>query len=153
LLRMGRLDALDLRSVLYRPPLADEHLWSSLARRRMRADYLRLRPEALAIDLLAEYQELLEAYERSGLPYERALTRLGFARLLLARGQPEQAESINRVTLELAERHEMQVVSADTWELAADSGRARHHLSAVERATGEARRLREAAGYYGASRP
>jgi len=153
LLRLGRLDALDLRSVLYRPPLADEHLWSSLARRRMRADYLRLRPETLAIDLNTEYQELLEAYERSGLPYERALTRMGYARLWLARGELEQAESINRVTLELAVRHEMRVVAADAWELAVDLGRARHEVSAAARAAEQARQAREAAGYRGPSRP
>jgi hypothetical protein len=40
LLRLGRLDAVDLRSVLYRPPRSEEHRWSVLARQRMRADYL-----------------------------------------------------------------------------------------------------------------
>ena len=39
LLRAGRLSAIDIKSVLFRPPHAAEHRWAELARRRMRADY------------------------------------------------------------------------------------------------------------------
>jgi hypothetical protein len=153
LLRAGRLDAMDLRSMLYRPPLANEHLWSSLARRRMRADYLRLTQASSAADVGEEYRELLEAYERSGLAYERALARLGYARLLLAAGDLDGAESVNRVTRELAERHGMQVVAADAWEVLADIARANNDLELVPRASRQAGQRREATGYRGPSRP
>jgi hypothetical protein len=152
LLRAGRLDALDLGSLLYRPPLADEHLWTSLARRRMRADYVRLVRPAETIDLKEEYQELLEAYDRSGLPYERALTRLGYARFLLDRQDVSAAEAINQVTLELAQRHHMQVVAADGWELAAEVARRRVSADDECRATANVRRLRDDTGYHGPSR-
>jgi hypothetical protein len=153
LLRAGRLDALDLRSVLYRDPHANEHLWSSLARRRMRADYMRLVHGAAEVDLNSEYQQLLEAYDRSGLPYERALTRLGYARLRLARGDTDQVEALNRVTLELAQRHHMQVVAVDAWEVAAAIADARHDAGGAERAARRAQELRATTGYRGPSRP
>src|SRR5262249_35629451 len=73
LLRAGALDAVDLRSVLYRPPLTVEHRWSTLARQRMQTDFLRVTQSG--DDLGPRYVELLEAYDRGGLPYERALTR------------------------------------------------------------------------------
>jgi tetratricopeptide (TPR) repeat protein len=117
LLRAGRLDVLDLNSVLYRPPLANEHQWSALARRRMRADYLRLGRQSATIDLETEYRELVEAYDRSGLPYERALTRLGYARWLLANEKTVEAGAVNAVTLELARRHGMAIVLLDAQEL------------------------------------
>src|SRR5262249_47844348 len=83
LLRAGQLAAMDIKSVLFRPPHAAEHRWADLARRRMRADYMRL-ASADTDDLGNEYQELLEAYDRGGLPYERALTRLSYASWLSA---------------------------------------------------------------------
>jgi hypothetical protein len=122
LLRAGQLAALDVRSVLYRPPLATEHRWSSLARQRMQTDYVRLTDPAAAAELGPRFEELLEAYDRGGLPYERALVRLSFARWLLARGEAGWARSVNAVTLELAERHGMRLVAADAQALAADLG-------------------------------
>jgi tetratricopeptide (TPR) repeat protein len=116
-LRCEALHALDLNSVLYRPPLANEHQWSSLARRRMRADYLRISGKLKDIDLENEYRELVEAYDRSGLPYERALTRLGYARWLLVNKQRDQADSVNAVTLDLARRHGMGIIEVDALEL------------------------------------
>jgi hypothetical protein len=153
LLRLSRLDALDLHSLLYRPPLAHEHLWSALAQRRMRADYLRMQSSGSVVDLNAEYQELLEAYERSGLPYERALTRLGYTRLLLAQRATGQAESVNRVTLDLASRHDMQVIAADAWELAAEIAGACAEDSQKQAAAEKARQIRIAIGYRGPPRP
>jgi hypothetical protein len=119
LLRADALDAVDLRSLLYRPPFASEHLWSALARRRMRADYMRLTGTTAALDLDTEYRELLEAYDRSGLPYERALTRLGYCRWLLSRKRASEAAAVNNVTLDLGRRHRMGIVAADALELAA----------------------------------
>src|SRR5207244_11936310 len=110
LLRARALDALDLRSMLYRPPFDVEHHWSILARRRMRADYLRLTQPEPADDLGREYQDLIEAYDRAGMPYERALTRLGYARWLGARAYPE-AEAVYDTTLHIAQRYGMQLIA------------------------------------------
>lgn len=117
LLRAGELHALDLNSVLYRPPLANEHQWSSLARRRMRADFLRATGSSSNIDLQAEHRELVEAYDRSGLPYERCLTRLGYARLLVAQKNFAESKAVAGVVLELARRHGMKIVAVDALEL------------------------------------
>ncbi len=116
LLRLGRLDILDLRSLLFRPPRADEHRWADLARRRMRTDYLRLRGSAgmeEERDLGREYEELVEAYDRGGLPFERALTRLSQARWLLGKGSPAAVREAAGGALDLARRHGMRIVEAD----------------------------------------
>ena len=140
LLRAGRLDALDLNSLLYRPPMAHEHQWSALARRRMRADFLRLGGQPSTIDLETEYRELVEAYDRSGLPYERALTRLGFARWLLAKERTAEAEAVNAIALELARRHGMGIVSVDALEL-------------IGADPAETQRKRQELGFAGPTRP
>jgi hypothetical protein len=120
LLRCGRLDVLDVKSVLYRPPHAAEQRWGDLARRRMQADYRRVTEPGPPDDLGAVYEALLEAYDRGGLPYERCLTRLGYARWLLARGELEAAAAVNAVTREVAQRHGMRILEAD------GADRARH---------------------------
>src|SRR5262245_61464264 len=71
LLRCGALGALDLGSVLFRPPGAAGHAWAELARVRMRADYLRVTAPEAGEELGEEYRALLEAYDRAGLPWER----------------------------------------------------------------------------------
>jgi tetratricopeptide (TPR) repeat protein len=116
LLRLGKLDAVDLQSILYRPPMMEEHRWGLLARQRMRLDYLRVQG-VNAPDLGKEYRELLEAYDRGGLPFERVLTRLGYARLLLAQGDGEQARAVNAVSLELCRRFGMVLLERDALEL------------------------------------
>jgi hypothetical protein len=120
LLRLGRLDAIDLRSVLYRPPLSHEHRWSALARRRMRADHRRI-IEA-ASDLGSEYHEILEAYERGGMPFERVLTRLSYGRWLQAVGRLAEARAIAAVARELCGRHKMALLEVDVRALQADVG-------------------------------
>jgi hypothetical protein len=144
LLRAGRLDAIDANSFLTRPP-GGEHRWAELARRRMRADWLRVRqPDA---DLGEEYAELCEAYDRSGLPWERALTRLGYAEWLLARGDTAAAEETARVVRDLARSHEMSIAEADAWRLLARCAERRGDADA-------AREARAAAvGYLGPARP
>lgn len=117
LLRLGRLDAVDLASVLYRPPLAQEHRWSILARRRMRADYVRIRGGADLADLGAEYRELMEAYDRGGLPLERVLTRLGYARWLLAQQQAAEAAAVLSTALDVSRRHSLTLLEIDVHEL------------------------------------
>jgi hypothetical protein len=115
LLRSGQLAAIDVRSILFRTPHSAQHRWADLARRRMRADYLRVIKGEEDIKLESEYRELLEDYDRGGLPFERALTRLSFAAWLFSHGQLEQAERVNRVALDLARQYGMRVLQADAW--------------------------------------
>src|SRR5262249_60432843 len=67
LLRVGRLDALDMRSFLYRPAHSGGHRWADLARQRMRADYLRLAADPPA-DLAEPYPTRIEGGDRGGRP-------------------------------------------------------------------------------------
>ena len=149
LLRAGRLDALDLRSFLYRPPHADGHRWADLARERMRADYLRVTGPSDGLG--ATYETLIEDYDRGGLPYERTLTRLGYARWLLAVGRIEEAQAVNAIARALAERHSMAIVEADAWTVEAELVRRNGADGFVE--TASAARLRQATGYHGPDRP
>jgi len=115
LLRAGQLKALDIRSILFRPRHGSEHRWADLARRRMRADYLQVVGGEQNSDLGAEYRELLEAYDRGGLPFERALTRLRYAAWLRAQGEAEQAKKAARTALDLARQFGMRILEADSW--------------------------------------
>jgi tetratricopeptide (TPR) repeat protein len=114
LLRAGQLKALDVRSILFRPGHTGEHRWADLARRRMRADYLRVVGGAESIDLGKEYRELLDAYDRGGLPFERALTRLRYAAWLRAQGKTEEAQKTARLALELARQYGMRILEAES---------------------------------------
>jgi len=151
LLHTGQLDAVDLRSMLYRPPLSTEHSWSLLARERMQADYLRVMSPSLP-DLGGKYTALLKAYDKAGLPYERALTRLSYARWLLQAGQPDNARSVIAVTLELAHRFGMAIVAMEGWEVARDAAEALEDEVESARAGQEALRLRQLGGYFGGGR-
>ncbi len=115
LLRLGKLDLLDLGSLLYRQPFATEHRWAALARRCMRADYLRLTKNDLELDV--EYRELLEAYDRGGLPYERGLTRLSYGRWLRGQSRDAEAKAMACGALDLARRFGMAVMEIDAREL------------------------------------
>lgn len=128
LLRLGRLDLVDVGSLLYRQPLESEHRWANLARRRMHADYLRITPSPPAplpggeggrggIDLGAEYRLILEDYDRGGLPYERCLTRMSYGRWLITQGREEEARALARGALERARRHEMRIAEIDALEM------------------------------------
>jgi hypothetical protein len=151
LLRLGRLQALDLRSVLYRPPHAAEHRWSALARQRMRADYLGATAAPEAAELGREYTELIEAYDRGGLPYERALTRLSYARWLMQRERWAEARAVSALALEVAERHGMRIMQADAWEVETALAVQRGEEANVEAA--RARQVRAETGYRGPPRP
>jgi hypothetical protein len=133
LLRLGKLDTLDLGSLLYRAPLTEEHRWSQRARQRMRLDYLRVRGPLLpspsgsgagveGVDLGKEYRDLLEAYDRGGLPFERVLTRLSYGRWLSMQNENEQARAVNAVALELCRRFGMKVLEVDCLALQIDAG-------------------------------
>jgi hypothetical protein len=149
LLRLGRLDQLDLHSLLFRLP-GGEHRWSELSRRRMQADFLRVRGPAT--DLESAYRDLLEAYDRAGLPLERGLTRLSYARWLLAQGDPAGAAEVAGVARDLARRFGQRVVEADAWELLRAAALHRGDSIQVQAAAEEVERLRHAIGYHGAAR-
>jgi hypothetical protein len=138
LLRAGRLDALDMRSFLYRPAHAGGHRWADLARQRMRADYLRQTADPPA-DLDETYRALVEEYDRGGLPWERALTRLSRARWLESRGAKDEAFALAAEVLPLARRYGMRVVEADALALAGQ--------------VDAEYEVRRAIGYYGLARP
>jgi hypothetical protein len=153
LLRAGRLEMLDLRSMLFRPPGAREHRWADLARQRMQADYVRLTGPQSPDHIGAAYAALTDAYDRGGLVYERALVRLGYTRWLLTRGQAAAAQAINAVTRDLAGRHDMVVVGADAWEIETEICRRQMDRRGEETAGDHAARLRAKAEYNGPSRP
>jgi tetratricopeptide (TPR) repeat protein len=113
LLRSAALAALDLHSMLYRSPQSVEHRWSALARQRMRVDFLRVTEAADPHELDGQYREIVDAYDRGGMPYERALTRLGHARLLLSLGRNDEARAAISIALALAQRHGMRYVDSD----------------------------------------
>lgn len=153
LLRMSRLTTLDMRSFLYRPPHGGEHRWNDLARQRMRADYLRVTAPMPAADLAETYRNLIEEYDRGGLPYERGLARLGYAGLLLGLGDVPRARTVNDVTRDLAKRHAMRIMEADAWHLEAAIARQLREPARVEQAETMAARLRRETGYHGPERP
>jgi tetratricopeptide (TPR) repeat protein len=141
LLRLGKLDALDLGSLLYRPPFADEHRWSELARERMRLDYLRIAGDQ---SLGSAYRQVIDAYDRGGLPYERVLARLSYTRLLLSQNERDQARAVNAVSLELTCRFQMKPLQFDALEL---------ETLIAGNDVAEVRRFREQWHYEGPSRP
>jgi len=136
LLRAGGLGALDARAL--ERGGAGEHRWAALAWQRMRADRRRA-VEGPADELGEEYAGLLEAYDRAGLAWERALTRLSRSAWRRARGEDAGARADAEGALTLARRHAMAVVEADA-------------LAALG-AAGEAGRLRGRIGYRGPGRP
>ena len=151
LLRLGRLDAIDLQSILYRPPLADEHAWSNLARRRLRADHARLLGTSDSDALERAFRVLLEQYDKAGLPFERVVTRLSWGRWLLSGQRLEEASDQAKTAAGLCERFRMAVLEIDAWELARDARRA----GGDEDEAGEIRikEARHARHYLGPARP
>lgn len=123
LLRAGQLKAIDVRSILFRPPHSGEHRWADLARRRMRADYVQMVRGEENIDLGNEYRELLEAYDRGGLPFERALTRLRYSSWLQTQGETEQAKKAASMARDLARQFGMRLLEADSTDLLSEFSR------------------------------
>ncbi|MCI0683524.1 MAG: ATP-binding protein [Gemmataceae bacterium] len=153
LLRLGRLDVIDLHSILYRPPLDHEHAWSALARRRLRTDHARLVGTRDAHPLERELRDLLEQYDKAGLPFERVLTRLSFGRWLLSENRLDEAAESARAAAALAARHHMAILEIDAWELEAAACRAQ---GLEERMVGWQARIeveRRSRSYAGPERP
>ncbi len=73
-------------------------------------------------ELETEYRELIEAYDRAGLPFERCLTRLGEARRRLACGDAAGARATAAAALELAQQYEMPLLAADAEKVIRDAG-------------------------------
>ena len=94
-------------------PSADESLWTTLARRRIRADYFRWTKKDADFDLGREYQQLVDAYDRAGLPVERVLVRLGQGRYLLSQDRHDETKSAANAALDIARRHRMPLLEAD----------------------------------------
>lgn len=112
LLRLGRLDVIDVNSLLYQAPLQGESQWGNLARRRMHADWRRVRDDA-GDDLAQEWRALLEAYDQAGLPFERTLVRLSAGRWLDRRQRHGEAKSMFESALDLCERFGMKALELD----------------------------------------
>ena len=152
LLRADQLTLLDMSSFLYRPPRSALSQWEELGRQRMRADYLRWTNPASA-ELGEAYTTLLDAYDRGGLPFERALTRLSYARWLLARDETRPAHDAVEAILAAARRHKTRILEADSWHLEADIRTRENQPERAEQAVAEAQRIRQMVGYFGPGRP
>jgi tetratricopeptide (TPR) repeat protein len=121
LLRLGKLSALDMHSFLYRPPnAAVGNRWADLARQRMRLDYLRV--TGSGEDLGREYAELIEAYDQGGLPFERALSRLGYAHWLIGQNRTAEAAEVAGTARTLAKTYGMKVMEADAGRIEGELG-------------------------------
>lgn len=118
LLRIQKIDLLDGNAL--RHSSQTEHRWAQLARQRIFLDYRRLTdPEA---NLIREYEELLEEYDRSGLPLERGLTRISFARYLIAQEDKDRSWKLCQVAKDLAERHDLRILMVDVYDTMAQLG-------------------------------
>lgn len=111
LLRIGRLDLFEPKSFRSTLRAADESKWTTLACRRMLADHRRLTAPTAELD--REYRELIDEYDRAGLPVERALVRLGYGQLLISVNRKDEASSIAEGAIEIARRYEMPLLEAD----------------------------------------
>lgn len=111
LLRLGRLDLFEPKSLQQTMRRAEESRWTALACRRMGADYRRLTAPTAELD--SEYRELIDEYDRAGLPVERVIVRLGYGRLLLANRRHDEARSVAAAAIEIARRHRMPLLEAD----------------------------------------
>jgi tetratricopeptide (TPR) repeat protein len=151
LLRADALNTIDLRSVLFRPAGGD-HRWAELARRRMRADYLR-RTAGNPDELGEEYPALLDAYDRAGLPWERALTRLSYATWLLDRDRPEEGGAVHAVTQDLIALAGLIGLAMDGWTLAERIAVCLGEEDTAAAAHESRQRRAEATGIMGPARP
>jgi hypothetical protein len=137
LLRAGQLREADVRSMTSSLGTSTQQSWKAAVQRRLLADWRRIGDPAADLD--AEYQTLAEAFDRAGLPWERALARLGYARWLLQHGRHEMARQTAALALDLGKHFAMPIITADALELS-------------ERRT-EAQQVRQRHGYLGPTRP
>lgn len=111
LLRVGRLDLFDPVSLKTLLRASEQSKWIALACRRMFADHQRLtQPHP---DLEREYRELVEEYDRAGLPFERVIGRLSFGQFLRSRSRKDEAISVADAAIDIATRYRMPLLEAD----------------------------------------
>src|SRR5207302_1600519 len=108
--------------------------------RRMRADWLR--GQGKGAELEAEYRQLIEAYGKAGLGYERALSGLSYASWLHGRGRRQDALDQLHQTRAIIEQGNLCGLRADLFHWLAAAGEA-HDVSAE----------RERCGIHGPARP
>lgn len=147
LMRLGRLDVIDLRSLEARGE--GENRWAELARRRIRADYLRLTQGAQNA-LREEYQQLMLEYDQAGLPYERGLSRLSYFAWSLARG--ERGSGMDAGELAWLESR-VPGLAIEGWNLRAAWMRQDGDREEEEKALAKVERLRQELGIRGPLRP
>lgn len=140
LLRAGRLDLLSEAS-LQGIVIDAEHRWASLTRQRLLADFHRVRLHDLNT-VETTYRELLEAYDRGGLPWERTLTRLSLGQLCMNQGRRADCISMVRQAIEISRRYGMPILELDGQEL----------LAEAECRTAETTAARARIGYRGPTR-
>lgn len=145
LLRLGQEGTLDLRSLEAQGTDADASQWALLARRRLRVDQRRRAGPTDDPSIAAELRELIDAYDRAGLPWERALARLSLARQLIAVGDTQEALAVAERAGEIALRHQMAIVEADALAIRQKGG-----AIGVE---GRLSDLRQGTGFLGPFRP
>jgi hypothetical protein len=119
----------------------------------MRCDYRRATGESGGVDLGEEYRALLAEYDRGGLPFERALTRLSYAAWLLARGEVAEVLAVNAVTLALARQHGMRVLEFNAWAVEEEVALRRGEDGRARSADQEAERVRRQVGLLLPRRP
>jgi hypothetical protein len=134
LLRAGELREADVRSLA---ASAASGGWCALVLRRMQTDWRRISQPAANLD--DDYRSLAEAFDRAGMPWERAIVRLGHARWLQQHRRAAEARQMAAAAVDLARRFTMPIVLADALELAGS--------------VGESSEVRKHCGYRGAARP
>jgi hypothetical protein len=115
LLRAGQLTEADVGGI----PLQQDG-WSSVVRRRMLLEWRRVSEPGANLE--KDYRDLVEAFDRGGLPWERALARLGFGRWLRQAARTAEAKAVAAEALEIGERYGMRVVVGEARELVAAMG-------------------------------
>jgi tetratricopeptide (TPR) repeat protein len=149
LLRADALAGLDLRGLI--ALTLDDHPFAGLARRRIRLDHHR-RTAGATPELEREARELIDAYDRAGLPLERTLARLSHGALLAALSRPDEAAAAVEAALRLARQGRLAVLEVDAlrWQarLLAETGQ-----PGAEDAAEQAAQAAQDRGLRGPSRP
>jgi len=153
LLRLRRLDLFDPCSLERTVLPGSDHRWSRLIIARMLEDWRRIAKPGESSEVLERLAELTEEFDRAGLPWERALTRLSQCRVLLVLGRLNEAQHVNQITLSLARRHGMRIIEVDALELQADLECTEGDEAAASAALAAAQHIRQAMGYLGPPRP